>query len=456
MSNLCFDTVVNAEYTSYVTVLQSETLRKNNRPVILVEGDFSGEDSVTLESAEITNQMQSALQMAGKVMESWNISFSNDGQKRHSIRFLPAEHMENAKLYVKENGEWNRLETTRVGSYTIFQAVGNEVELAVVSKGMELLLLIGGIVFVVILIVACILLEKKKHLFSGGFQKLKEKFGIKKLMIFFTACGAIVSLLVSIYIAMLPKVRISTELAALSADILAEENKSMRLALTADVGSNHIELDSNVYILNEEDTSIFALEEGGHTIYLCGEVAYLENGKAFHLGEARSDGNSLLEQIGKLFEATEITRTTEQDKVIYSISTTGEDAKNVLAILVPSTEGQLATAGDTQIRIIASDGILQLVEVEGSATLKDAMETSIEVSAQLFDFSELKEGEYEIPKAVTDAMKNTESASLQVMGEDFYRLLLAWVEFNKEEQVGTVTVLFSEVDASVGAEFVFE
>ncbi len=440
LSNLCFDTIVHAEYTSYVTVLQSETLRENNRPIILVEGDFSGEDSVILETAEITSEMQSELQMAGKVMESWNISFSDDGQKRHSIRFLPAENMENAKLYLKENGEWNRLETTEIGSYTVFQAVGNEVELAVVSKGMELVLLIGGIVLVIILIVACILLEKKKRLFSGGFKKLKEKFGVKKLLIFCVVLGGIISLLVIVYIGMLPKVRISTELATLSADILAAENQSMRLALTADVGSNHIELDSNVYILKEEETSIFALEENGHTIYLSGEVAYLENGKAFHLGEARSNRKSLLEQVGKLFEATEITRTTEQDKVIYSISTTGEDAKNVLAVLVPSTEGQLAKAGDTQIRIIASDGILQRVEIEGSATLKDAMETSIEVSAQLFDFSEVKEGEYEIPKAVTDSMKNTEIASLQVMGEDFYRLLLAWVEFNREEQNGTVVL----------------
>lgn len=439
LSNLCFDTVVNAEYTSYVTVLQSESLRKNNRPIILLEGDFSKEDTVTLVSAEITGTIQSELKMSGKVMERWNISFRDDGKKRHSIRFLPEENMGHTKLYMKQNGEWTRLETTEIGSYTVFQAVGNQIELAVVSKRMELALLIGEIGFVIIFIVIGIFLEKKKHLFSNVFKKLNEKFGGKKLIMFFVAVVAVMGLFFTIYIAMLPKVRISTELAVLSADILAKENQTMRLDLSTEIGSNHMEFDTKVYVLKEGDTSVFALEEGGHTIYLSEEAIYLENGKAFHIGEAKSNATSLLEQVIKLFEATQITRTTEQDKVIYSISTTGEDAKKVLAILVPATEGQLASAQTTQIRIIASDGMLQRVEIEGNATLKDAMETSIEISAKLFDFSTLKQ-EYEIPQAVINAINNTESTSLEIMGEDFYRLLFAWMEFNKEEQNGIVVL----------------
>ena len=440
LTNLCFDTVVTAEYTKYVTSLQSEDVRKNNRPILFVEGNFNGTDSITLTEVELTQEKQSELQIAGNVLELWNITFNDDGQKRHMIRFLPEEDMNNTKLYIKENDEWNKVETTEIGSYVCFQAVGNTIEIAVVSGGLGVAVFIGTIVVVLAIFMLFIFLEKKNHILSNFFRKIKKKFGLKKIVLLLVLLGIIGGVAIAIYFSMMPKVRMSAELASISSDILTAKNQSMKLHLIADVGSNHIELDSNVYLKKENETSIFVLEENGHSIYFNGHSIYLENGKGFQIEQVEDGNTDLFNQILKLFEITEITKTQEQDKTIYSITTSGEDAQNVLAILVPSTEGQLASAGDTEIHLTASDGILQSVEIKGSASLKDAMETAIEVSATISDFSEQKAKEYQIPEKVSQAIQNAESASFPIMGEEMYRLLLAWTEFYGKDHEGSVAL----------------
>lgn len=445
LSNLCFDTVVTAEYTLYVTALESSVTRENGRPVFLIEGNFSNEDILIATSEKISEDLLNELELKVKAAEYWKVSFSDDGQKRHSLRFLPDESLKNAKLYIKENGKWTKVETEDFGSYKTFQVVGDEVELAVVPIRYEVMGVILLLVFIIAIIAVLILLEIKKHVFSRMFKKIFKKSGWKPLVIFLAILGVAGTAFSIGYIVALPQVRISAELAALSADVISAKNQSMKLDLIADVGSSHVELDSKIYVLNEDDTSIMVLEENDHAIYLVGEVVYLENGKGYRVGEGSPANVSLLEQIRKLYEATEIERTTQQDKVVYSITTTGEDAKALMAVLVPSSEGQIASAGDTVVRIIARDDILQSVEVEGNAKLKNSMETEIVVSAVISDICQLDEGEYELPKIIENAIADTEKESLSTIGEEMYRLMLAWVEFNGEEKDGKV-----KLDVSCG------
>lgn len=162
LSNLCFDTVVTAEYTLYVTAIQSEAVRENGRPVFLVKGNFSGKDTVIAIEGEITEELQEELGVKVDIAEYWKIIFSDDGQKRHSIRFLPAENLENARLYIKENGEWKKIETEEYGSYKSFQVVGNEAEILVMPIRYEVIGCVFLAMLVVALVVGLILLVVKK------------------------------------------------------------------------------------------------------------------------------------------------------------------------------------------------------------------------------------------------------------------------------------------------------
>ena len=431
LSSLYFDTVVTAKYTPYVKAISSDVKRNNGRPVYLIEGNFNSGDEIIAEMQDIESVSDEFVNKV-KAIEYWHINFSYDGQKRHSLRFLPLENYENAKLYVRENSEWRKVETGEFGSYKTLQVVGNDVELLVVPIRYEIIsnVLIGlAIVVVVGLILTT---EFKKHYLLNGIKWFIGTYSIKKIMVVLL----LLSCLGVFYITRLPQVQMSSELASIFKDVLTTSNQSVELDLNLEIGDMQLALDSNVYILNEGDKTIFVLEENGHSIYLCDSALILENGKAYRV-ETNTNRN-LIEQIHTLYEATEAIKTEELDKTIYTIEAHEEAAEALMEVLIPSAEGKLANVKDTIVRIIAKDGILQSVEVEGYATLMNAMESEIKAHVVISNFSEI--AGYEVPANVQSVISNIDSSSLSIMSEDMYRIIMAFVEFNAKEQEGTVSL----------------
>lgn len=432
LKDLCFDTVVEAEYTPYVTVVASEARRTNERPVFLVEGDFSTEDVACAEAVGITQELTEEFSKKGKVAEHWKLTFADDGQKRHDIRFLPAENLENAKLYIKENGVWNRAKTQDFGSYKVIRITGNETELAVVSIKQDMLIVFIGGAAIVLLVIVLFLLEKKLHFWRKCFRRI----GIKKLVIVLVLCAVFAGIGAGFYVLTLPEVRMSIELAQISREILSLEDQSMKLSLETDIGDVHIALQPDVYILNKDGVSVIVLEENGRRIYMTSEAVFLENGKGYSIGAAIS--TDLLKQVQKLYKVAEVTRIEEEAGQRYSITTSGEGAKAIMALLVPSAQDQLADIGETTVHITAKDGSLNTVEIQGTASLNDAMETQLSVSARITDISEADAQACEIPKEVWTKICSTDTSSLTHMETELYHLLLAWIDFSAKQQDGTV------------------
>lgn len=437
LKNLCFDTVVEAEYAPYVTVIASEAQRENERPVFLAEGDFGTDAAMCAEKADITQEMTEEFAAKGKVAEYWKLAFSDDGQKRHDVRFLPAENLENAKLYVKENDTWNRAETEDFGSYKVIRITGNETELAVVSIKQDMLLLFVCGAVVVILLILIVLLEKKTRF----WKKLLKKIGIRKLVIVLVICGLAAGIGAGCYVLTLPQVRMSIELAQISREILSLEDQSMKLSLETNIGDVHIALKPDVYVLDRDGISVIVLEENGHRIYMTSEAVFLENGRGYSLGTAIS--TDLLKQVQKLYKVAEVTRLEEEAGQRYSITTSGEGAKAVMALLVPSTQEQLADIGETTVHITTKDGSLNAVEIQGTAALNDAMETQIGVSARISDIAEADAQACEIPAEVWTKICSTDTASLTHMDTELYHLLLAWIDFSGKQQDGSVALQVS-------------
>lgn len=448
LSNLCFDTVVTAEYIQYVSALKSDVTRDNGRPVYLIEGNFNSEDKITAKLIENTDSISSEFNMSGKVVEYWKISFSDDGQKRHSLRFLPAKNLENAKLYIKENNEWVRVDTEDFGSYKTFQVVGNELELAVIPIRYDIITWIIIALITIVVLGLVIHIERKKRIISNGIKWIINKYSIKKILVSFVVCGVIIGTLSMFYIARLPKVQISTELASILTDVLTTQNQSMKIDLMLDIDDTHIELDSDLYVLNESDSSVFVLTKNNHSIYMSDDALVLENGKAYKVNS--SNNRNLLELVHTLFEVTETLKTEELDKTIYTIEAHDENAEALMSVLVPSTEGQLANAKNTIVRIIAKDDILESIEVEGSATLRNSTETEIQAQMIISNFSEVND--YKLPDKIKNVILNVDTNSLPAMSEDMYRLLLAFVDFNAKAQSGLVKVNVSSGSINIDVE----
>lgn len=159
LTDLRFDTVVTAEYTAYRASLQSDAQRVDGRSTFFVEGEFN--ETGTLTAAAQTPDPNAFPQLADNrrtalknyfsflsertlpamtvyrsVAEQWELSFPRDALAEHTIRYLPPEEvsMDHCAVFVRQSdGSWQPVETTSMGSYLLFTAEGENVQLAVLT-----------------------------------------------------------------------------------------------------------------------------------------------------------------------------------------------------------------------------------------------------------------------------------------------------------------------------------
>jgi len=159
LTDLRFDTVVTAEYTAYRAALQSDAQRADGRSVFFVEGEFNETDTLTAAAQtpdpdafpQLADDRRTALKnyfsflsertlpamtVYRSVAEQWELSFPRDALAEHTIRYLPPEDvsMDHCAIFVRQpDGSWQRAETTSMGSYLLFTAEGENVQLAVLT-----------------------------------------------------------------------------------------------------------------------------------------------------------------------------------------------------------------------------------------------------------------------------------------------------------------------------------
>ena len=159
LTDLRFDTVVTAEYTAYRASLQSDAQRADGRSVFFVEGEFNETDTLTAAAQtpdpgafpQLADNRRTALKnyfsflsertlpamtVYRSVAEQWELSFPRDALAEHTIRYLPPEEvsMDHCAVFVRRSdGNWQPVETTSMGSYLLFTAEGENVQLAVLT-----------------------------------------------------------------------------------------------------------------------------------------------------------------------------------------------------------------------------------------------------------------------------------------------------------------------------------
>ena len=185
LTDLRFDTVVTAEYTAYRASLQSDTQRADGRSVFFVEGEFNETDTLTAAAQtpdpnafpQLADNRRTALKnyfsflsertlpamtVYRSVAEQWELSFPRDALAEHTIRYLPPEEvsMDHCAVFVRRSdGSWQPVETTSMGSYLLFTAEGENVQLAVLTTAAVwwlwaiFLVLIAAAVFFIVRVV---------------------------------------------------------------------------------------------------------------------------------------------------------------------------------------------------------------------------------------------------------------------------------------------------------------
>ena len=236
--------------------------------------------------------------------------------------------------------------------------------------------------------------------------------------------GIIVILLIggAIYLetTVYPKLKLGKEISDLLRPILLEENQSMHLDVTADVAGESFVLDSDIYVVKEEELQYLILEQMDFPIYIVDSLLLFENGNAFKLSEEAEETkhtyDELFVQIAGAYEAFDITCVKTDLESLYSINI---------------AEGQ-------EVKLVAQNGILDRIEIAGKVE-QDGK--SVQVDVVISEFQTLEAGAYEIPEAVQYTIRNTDRDTLFSLTEDLYRLLVAFERFQKEETKDGVVTL---------------
>lgn len=156
---ITFDETVDAVYTAYDQLMESDRTREDGKAILMVEGNFPDTASLTIaESGEAA---------PGTLLESWQLTLNGtDGQDRHSMRYLPTVSPERTAIYVKgADGAWRKADTRVDGSYVVFEMSTDETVFCAVQT-LDWRIPAGIGATVVLLVLALIL---------GGRKRRKKK-----------------------------------------------------------------------------------------------------------------------------------------------------------------------------------------------------------------------------------------------------------------------------------------
>ena len=156
--NIDFDTVFTAKYTPYTSVLASQQLHKDGRPLVLCEGAFFSGETVELTEAEAPT--------AGKrqvVNECVGIDLPQ-GVSPITVHLLPQREAAISTVLVQSaNGTWQEVAFHQSGSYLVFPVADDTCAVALVTDvPIPWHLIAIPFVLAAVLVIVIVIIRKKK------------------------------------------------------------------------------------------------------------------------------------------------------------------------------------------------------------------------------------------------------------------------------------------------------
>lgn len=228
----------------------------------------------------------------------------------------------------------------------------------------------------------------------------------------------------------LPTVNHALRISELMQPMLEASNQGMHLSVSAEVGGETVTMESDVFLVTEENVRWLILDHNGTAVYVAENVLFLENGKAFKIADAMqmqtTSCSQLLPQIMALYEVLEITAEETEHQTAYSVTVTGEQMNTLLAA-VSLADAVPAEAIDTlTLHLTETKEKLDTIAVHGSGSVDN---TAVQLHVTLSHFRVLAAGDYPIPEPVKQSAATVNPEDLFTLTEDLYRLVLALAPF---------------------------
>ena len=213
---------------------------------------------------------------------------------------------------------------------------------------------------------------------------------------------------------------------------LSGNNQTMHLAASARINGVPLETESDISLVTEDGISFLVLERQGTAVYVADNVLFLENGKAFKLGDKlqtrTASYEKLLPCIGALYDTLRITVRETQEETAYSVTVTGAQVDTLLSA---ASLGE-ASAGIEKLELCLTErnGELARILFTGSGNFQG---TSVSLNVTLSGFRVL--GDCPIPEAVKQGVATVDPDGLFSLSEDLYRLVLALAPFGDGKSI---------------------
>ncbi len=158
-SNITFDTIIEAVYTPNLSALESKEKRNDALSIILVEGTFTNEDSLTL----LQNKEPQELLQNTRPLEQWSIIIPDDGNTMHTLRYIPPNGEKNIDVYILQNDKWSKVDSRWDGQYLVFKTYGNDITFCAVENSLSYTKYIAAAGAVLLSALFIFVKSRKKH-----------------------------------------------------------------------------------------------------------------------------------------------------------------------------------------------------------------------------------------------------------------------------------------------------
>jgi hypothetical protein len=270
----------------------------------------------------------------------------------------------------------------------------------------------------------------------------KKEYRNAILIIFCVIFLAVVLVAVCVGMRLAPAVNHALRISELLQPMLNSKNQAMHLSVSAQLGSKALAVESDVYLVAEDGLSYLAVERNGACVYIADNLMFLENGKAFKLGDKlQADTSSvqeLLPHIGLLYKALTITAEETETEAAYTITVTDTQIDALLAAASLGEDFPVEAIEKLNVRLAERDGKLASIVCSGTGIVDG---TAVTLDVTLSGFRILALGDYPIPEAVRQSVATADPDTLFSLSEDLYRLVLALAPFADMESIdGTLTL----------------
>lgn len=467
---LRFDTDVTAQYTPCRTNLFSEELREDGRPVLFVEGQFSGNAGLTLTPSEAEIPLGDTPFTRRSVVEQLQARLPEDGADVHTLRYLsPSGSVKNLEIYLLRDGNWKQVETEAVGTYLTFTAEGTEPVMAAVTQiSLWWLWLTGAIILTAAAVGIWQILRHLKARTARKGKKAAKETSLQEAAVKTATETSPQEMAAKTTTETLRKETVAEKtkvtafkprkrrrwlwgvLAAVLAvtiggavlltasDVLdgaaaarllyrcaRDTSIPLDLMVQAHVDGQDYSAGSELRRIEWEGRAVTCARQWGTAVYYCGGKVYLENGCAYNLGDepsaVQSTGQSasyatLLDTVRLLYKNEAISVYKNEGEKIYSLTVQDSSVEDLVRIIFPEI-AEWASLQTLNMDLVARSGAMTQLRFAAEGVLSNGQSASLSATLTAGE----KEEPPDIPKAVQEAILNGAAETI-----DLLPLLRAW------------------------------